>query len=280
MIIKLNNILNLTEEEISNCKIGLNMSWAGKDHFTRWYESDEDKKEVSFAYHSHQGGKRNFKENNLYFGFVRLPEKRDHWLLITAGTITYVPETPGTCGYKTIEKYAPFIGRLIINYHKENTFSRYIFNMDKIIDKAIIQEILPNIYEPIKFDGFENVHLSYKTLKDILDTERYQEYRGALKGVKAIYCLTDNKTGKLYIGSATGENGVLQRWEEYMNTKTGGNVGLIDLYNKKGPNYFEDNMWYSILEIFEKNVNREKILKRETHWKEVFCTRDNGYNKN
>ncbi len=37
-------------------------------------------------------------------------------------------------------------------------------------------------------------------------------YYEALKKITGVYCLTDTHTGKLYIGSATGEGGVAQRW--------------------------------------------------------------------
>ncbi len=41
MDLTLNDILHLTDEEINNSKIGLNVYWGGKSHFETWYESDE-----------------------------------------------------------------------------------------------------------------------------------------------------------------------------------------------------------------------------------------------
>ena len=284
--IMLNDILHLTDEQIANSKIGLNMQWAGKSHFEKWYESDENNRDTSFSYSSHFGADsnvRNFtKIGQWCFGFVRLKENPNKWILVTAGEITSIPIDNGRepCGHIELPQYQGLVGRLIVEIHKGNTFSRYIFNMDRFINEAKVSEILSNIYEPIKFDGFENVHLKYKTLKTILDGSKYNDYKAALRGVKGVYCLTDCNESKFYIGSASGEMGVLQRWNNYIDNKTGGNEALIELYNQKGDEYFEKYFEYAILETFDKTTSRQKILDREKHWKEVFKTRENGYNRN
>ena len=278
----LNDILHLTNEQISNSKIGLNMSWDGVSHFTRWYESDENNRHTDFTYHSHQAGRKNFYKGEWCFGFVRLEEDPDKWLFVSAGEIVDVPskEKPGTCKHKELTQFQGLIGRLIIRYHKGNTFSRYVFKLENLIENIKVSEILPNVYEPIKFNGFENVHLSFQTLKMILETERYQDYKAALKGIKGIYCLTDSKEGKFYIGSASGEDGILQRWSNYIDNKTGGNQALIELFNSKGEDYFQKYFEYTIIETFPKNADIHKILERENYWKDVFKTKENGYNRN
>lgn len=290
MDIKLNDILHLSPEQIANTKIGLNMGWQGRSHFLDWYESDVDSRNVDFTYHSHRGSNtakkkaaRNFtKIGQLCFGFVRLEEDPDKWLLVSAGEITCIPDSDniGTCGHKDIPEYQGLIGRLIIRYHKGNTFSRYIFDMGTLIDRINVSDILPDIYEPIKFSGFENVHLSFKTLRMILDGTRYSDYRAALMGVKGVYCLTDSKTGKLYIGSACGKDGILQRWSDYRKTMTGGNKELKVLLNQNDESYFENHFEYTLIEAFPKDTTGAKVLDREKYWKEVFKTRKFGYNDN
>lgn len=290
MEIKLNDILRLNDEEIKNSKIGLNMEWAGRSHFLDWYESDANDRNVDFTYHSHQGEKtgkkspnRNFtRVGQKCFGFVRLPENPDKWLLISAGEITSIPDADhiGTCGHRELPEYQGLIGKLIIKYNKGNTFSRYIFNLENRIDDIVVFEILPNIYEPIKFSGYENVHLSFKTLKSILDGTRYSDYRAALMGVKGVYCLTDTKTGKLYIGSAYGKEGILQRWTAYKNSMHGGNKALIKLLSDKSEKYFENYFEYTLLETFPKSTHDHKVIEREQYWKDVFKTREFGYNEN
>ena len=281
--LKLNDILHLTKNQIANTKIGLNMGWQGRTHFLDWYESDPNERNTDFTYHSHQGKQRNFTSiGQLCFGFVRLQESDDKWLLVSVGEITSIPslENIGTCGHRELPEFSGLVGRLIVSYHKGNTYSRYIFNAAGLIDKIEVSEILPNIYEPIKFEGFENVHLPFKTLKLMLEGVKYADYRAALSGVKGIYCITDMRNGKLYIGSASGEDGILQRWNEYKNSFTGGNVGLKDLLDKNGEEYFVENFTYTLLEFFPKNTPLSYIYRRENYWKEVFKTRIFGYNKN
>ena len=210
--LKLNDILGLTKQEISNSKISLNMKWQGKTHFSDWYESDPNNRNVDFAYHSHYGNKRNFTRKGQYlFGFVRLEEHPDKWLLVTAGEITSIPDSShiGPCKHKEIERYQGLVGRLIIEHHKGQTYGRYVFDLKNILDKIYVSEILANIYEPIKFEGYNNVHFDFKTLKAVLKGVKYIDYRAALKGVNGVYCLMDKKTGKAYIGSTYNKNGIL-----------------------------------------------------------------------
>ncbi len=279
----LKEILNLTDEEVMNSKIGLNIHWAGRAHFEDWYESNPENRYVDFSYYSHQGGRRNFKEGQMCFGFVRMPGRdKDKWLLVTAGVVTKVPpkEKPDACEHVEIKKFQSLLGRLIIRLHTGNTYSRYIFNLSHYIDKAVVEEILPKEYEPIQFNGYENVHLTFSRLKTILHGEKYSAYREALGTIKGVYCLTDTNTGKCYIGSASSENGILQRWNDYVTNCDGSNQALIELHKEKGDKYFEDNFYYSLLEVFSRNTEKQKVLDRETYWKEIFQTKENGYNRN
>ena len=88
---------------------------------------------------------------------------------------------------------------------------------------------------------------------------------------------------KLYVGSATGENGMLlQRWGNYISNGHGGNKELIEIVNTKGFDYVKKNFQYSILENYNSRVDKELILRRETWWKDTLGTRNStiGYNCN
>ena len=113
--IKLNDILHLTEEQISNAKIALCMQYGGETFLSKWYESDPKDRKVDFVYHSHYGNRRNFQKDEWCFGFVRLEENPDRWLLVTAGKIIDVPQTEGTCRYAELEQFQGLVGRLILN---------------------------------------------------------------------------------------------------------------------------------------------------------------------
>ena len=134
-----------------------------------------------------------------------------------------------------------------------NTYSRYVFNMNKYINDATVEEILPCIYSGETFNGYDNVNLPFHRLSDIFAGKILPTYYEALKKITGVYCLTDTNTGKLYIGSATGSEGVAQRWGNYLDSKHGGNKKLIELYKKEGAEYFEKYFTYtfSIFSPFE-----------------------------
>jgi len=88
------------------------------------------------------------------------------------------------------------------------------------------------------------VHLPYHRLSDIFNGRILPTYYEALKKITGVYCLTDTHTGKLYIGSATGEEGVAQRWDNYLDSKHGGNKNLSHSMNR-----MEQSILRSILHI-------------------------------
>lgn len=83
-----------------------------------------------------------------------------------------------------------------------------------------------------------------------------------------------------YIGSAYGDKGVAQRWNVYGDTRDGYNKKLMNLRKEKGEKYIEDNFTFTILEVFSKNVSDKDIIDRENYWKDVFYSRQFGYNSN
>lgn len=284
MDIMLNNLLNLNEEEIKNSKIEFNMK-AGRDgeaFIDRWLKNtNEDKangtcKECSYwGWYGKQA--RNFYPNQIVFSFARLAY--NEWILISVAKIINVPEDDWA-KVEVIEKYKSLFGRLVIVCNKGDTFSRYVFNLSKYIEKAIVKEILPCIYDGEKFNGYDNVNLPYEKLANIFNGKISPTYYEALNKITGVYCLTDTKTGKLYIGSATGEGGVAQRWGNYFNTKHGGNEKLIELYKKEGEEYFKKNFTYTILEYFGISCDVERVKIRERYWKKCLDTIKNGYNDN
>ena len=270
----------LSEEDARDAKIALNMSWEGKSHFERWNESDANNRDVSYSYYSHYGNRRNFTHiGQLVFGFVQVPRNNKRWLLVTAGRITSLPNH-ATCDHVEEERFQGLVGRLIVEIEKGNTYSRYIFNLNKYYSEAKVIEILADDYQDISFTGLDNVHLSFHDLRLILNGTKYADYRNALSSVKGVYCLADTKTGKLYIGSAYGEKGIAQRWSDYIDTKTGGNKDLIELHKKEGEFYFENNFCFTLIEFFGMNTDTDRIVGRETYWKNAFATKDHGYNEN
>ena len=174
------------------------------------------------------------------------------------------------------------IGEFLNKYRKrlivkldENLGINFELTYEAIEKKNIeVFEVFSNIASG-KFNGYQNVSITHKELREIVSNNELS-WKLALSYIKAVYVITDTKTGKLYIGSASGNSqGLWQRWECYADFKdlTGGNKEFEVLVEKNGKNYILNNFKYSIVEIFDTKTNQEYILERENYWKNVFETK-------
>jgi hypothetical protein len=94
----------------------------------------------------------------------------------------------------------------------------------------------------------------------------------ALQSAKGIYLLTYPRTKEQYVGSATGESGFWQRWQDYARSGHGENVALKsrDLSDYQ----------VSVLEVAGTANTADDILKMETRWKRKLQSREMGLNLN
>ncbi len=235
-------------------------------------------------------------ENDIVFQFI---EVRYHvWLLIDVVNICnkyrekkgyndFTKKEFDVAEGTRLEMYEPYLGRLTVNW--KNKPQKFFYVSDDIINSVEVREILKEHYLTLdeEFCGYDKLSLSYADLKNVIDKPEWKE---ALKNVYGVYVLTDAATGKLYVGSATGENGIYGRWSTYLdngfdqeevNNKEYPNKGLKQLVDEKSFDYIKKNFYYSILEIFNKNdMGKDKALERESYWKKVLKTREKGYNEN
>ncbi|WP_346676055.1 GIY-YIG nuclease family protein [Enorma phocaeensis] len=284
MGIPLNSILNLSESQVKDSKIELNMLYgkAGQTFIDRWLEYSEDERRAgapgATSYWGWYGKQRNFHEGQWVFSFVRLYHGNE-WLFVSAAKVLSVPKDE-QAEVEILTQYAPLFGRMIIDLEKGQTFGRYCFNLGKYLEAATVREILPVLYSGETFQGYDRVSLPYAKLDRIFKREILPTYHDALESVTGVYCLTDRKTGKLYIGSATGTGGVAQRWGSYLGSKHGGNKKLQELHDREGGEYFERYFTFTLLEYYGLSYDSEKILQREQWWKDCLDTRAHGYNDN
>lgn len=282
--IKLNDLLQLTGEEIDKTKIRFMVSNDGIN-FNPNTDAEDPKKQdkvnlEALVYNRKKS--MSFTRGVIAIGFIRIHD--DYWLM--TGIVKVVKDNglaqPATAEYLT-KKYN---FRLVIRFHKN--FQNGIVLAKNIIDELEVIEI----WNPDKtlddktFPGYKNVSVSYRELKKKLESP---EWRTALSCRKGVYLITDQRTGKLYVGSAYGANGILGRWETYIksgydkNEVENGkypNKKLQELVNEKGLSYIQDNFQYSILETFTDDVSDEYIIGRESWWKEALRSRQFGYNAN
>jgi hypothetical protein len=139
--------------------------------------------------------------------------------------------------------------------------------------------ILPNISE-YEFISYDKVILHFDSLKHIIrNRKEHKIWEDRLSAVAGVYLITDTKTGKHYVGSASSnDNGIWGRWSDYAKTGHGGNKRLIELINND-ENYCK-NFIFSILEVFPIKRDRSEILEYEQLYKNKLRTIQFGLNVN
>ena len=124
----------------------------------------------------------------------------------------------------------------------------------------IILEIRANASEP-KFPHYIEFCRRLGELGNI-----YPSWQRSLKEVKGVYLLTFDD-GMQYVGSATGEDGFWQRWQNYLANGHGGNKVLIR------DNRDARTAAVSILEVSGSAEIDQSIIEREMLWQRKLGTR-------
>jgi hypothetical protein len=163
---------------------------------------------------------------------------------------------------KRSEALSQYAGRLFVDWGEG--FRAWVQRAHKQ-DKAII-ELSPEQADP-PFPGF----VDFQGRISEIDTLP-RAWREALSSVRGIYLLKCPETGLHYVGSATGDSGLLGRWRDYAANGHGGNVRM------KGRN--PTDYVVTILEVASSAATTEDIQKRETLWKTKIGSRDFGLNAN
>ncbi len=168
------------------------------------------------------------------------------------------------------------IGRVIVRYKRE--FRASYIKGHRFGHLLEVAEIKPQRITIEPFPGHNRVVLPHVRLCTIVQQQE-ASWKSALSSVKGVYLIADSKTGMLYVGSATGSDGIWQRWVGYADSGHGGNKELKALLGRKGEKYAR-NFHYSILEIADFHATDDEIKEREQHWKRVLLSRDQGLNRN
>jgi len=193
------------------------------------------------------------------------------------------PETFEGVGYELtlLPQFQEYRKRLIIKLKKpigRDIYNKPFNSIQRDFDPEVF-EITPSVSAYDIFPGYNKVLLTHEQLEKIFRSES-PKWKDALSVVKGVYCITDKSTGKLYIGSASGDaGGIWQRWSSYadLDNLTGGNKTFEEI-KERNPNYIINNFTYSILEIFDIRTKSDYIIEREEFWKRVFQSVKFGMN--
>lgn len=276
----LNDLLRLSDEQISNTKIRFNVTEAG----TIWDPIEvfkRDPNQVNIEWFLNRNKKDYFVVGDYAICLVRLPQNDDLWLFTTMKTITKDTGIHRGIGWEADEweQFQAFYGRLVVRFHKVS--QNPVRRAAPIFDSLEVVQLLPDIYEDNPFPGYDNICLPWRELERIIKGD-LTDWHNALSNQKGVYVIADKKTGLLYVGSATARNKMLlERWSAYVANGHGGNEELKKIVADKGLDYVKDNFQYTLLEHYDGRVDDDIILSRETWWKVALDTRgSHGYNRN
>ena len=161
--------------------------------------------------------------------------------------------------------------RVIVKWNNAISWHQWIKNEMEVI------EIQPGLHYKQFTDYFDFI-LNFPKLKEIVENQ-YSDWKRMLSATKGIYLINDTKTGKLYVGSAYGENGIWGRWSEYVKTNGhGGNKTLKELIgnNSTYGNHFQ----FSILMLLPRTITPDEAIKKERLFKNKLGTNSFGLNNN
>jgi hypothetical protein len=217
--------------------------------------------------------RKSYKKGQTTIGFIRLKSNDDLWLLFHIGKVTKDLNTFNGVGYeyKTLAKFEKYFGGLIIRF--KNKSQNMIRIGNSVIEDCEVAKILPDIFDNDIFPGYDKVNISWDELSRVI---RKDTWKTALQNQKGVYLITDTSNGKMYVGSAYGDEMILNRWKSYVKTGNGSNKELKRLDFDHIKKYFR----YSILDIFKSTTDKQIIIERENWWKEVLLSRGFGYNAN
>jgi len=265
--IRLNDLLQISD--LSNFKIRMLTKYSNTINPLDFFRNENSEELMGMLLYNYS--RKFFKIGQTVIGLFRL--EGDSWLLFNIIKITKdldILSGPGY-EYETVTQYQQYYGRVIVNY--KNKSQNLVRNADSMLNECIVDKIIEDRYGDEEFPGYENINISWDVMSSVL---KKSSWRTALQNQKGVYLITDPETGKMYVGSAYGENMLLGRWEAYLKNKHGGNVQL----KKLKPEYIRANFRYSILDIFKSTVEDKHIIQREKWWKNTLMTRDYGHNKN
>lgn len=273
--ILLNDLLGLSIDEINNAKIKFNQNNGEEDPMEVYLHDPEL---INNQWLFWRSKTRYFRVGQLAICSLRLGY--DAWLLTTIKMITKDLDVVNGVNYEgfEIEKYKKLFGRVIVKYHKKTQSQGY--NAITILHNIEVLEVLPTSFDGDDFQGYDKISLSFKQLESIISRSK-KSWIAALENQKGVYLITDVSNGKMYVGSATGNNGMLlDRWRNYILTGHGYNRELINIIGKNGKEYAMSNFCFSLLENYNSRTDSKLIISREQWWKKVLLTREYGYNKN
>jgi hypothetical protein len=178
-------------------------------------------------------------------------------------------------GTKEMDGLDHLTGRIVIQFRKRFIASHLIGT--KYIDKLLVSEIREKRMRVSDFPGYNGINLSYRLLRTVV-RKNLPKWKAALSDVGGVYLVTDNHTGKQFVGSAHGGDTIWHQWVSFAISGHADIKPLRQLLSREVGDY-QFNFQFSILEICDLNTGKDYVISRAEHWKQVLRTTEFGYNE-
>jgi len=259
---------------------------AHKVHFARWNKENQpldvfvrDKQEWQ-GWQEYYPGRNDFNRPYI-FALAQFYHETDAWLFGGVYRVNGLKPRGGKdydeYQVELVQDSAPLIGRLKLYSPYRGRTTRG--NFENHYDSFEVLEILREPYTGRRFAGYEEIDLSFEELEALVRNDR-ADWKAALENAKGVYLITDQKTGKRYVGSAYGDQGIWSRWCSYVASGHGGNVELRNLVTDPTLDYCRSNFRFALLEHRVERTPDETVIQRESFWKRILLTREHGLNRN
>lgn len=164
-----------------------------------------------------------------------------------------------------LDQLKEYEGRALIKWGPG--YRKWVQRADRQVKEIV--ELRPDRHE-IPFPGFQRFMWSVHQLDDI--PKGWHLHLAKAFGVYLLISRKPGYEGKLYIGSAQGEEGFLQRWRTYRKNGHGGNKDLKAVA--------DGDYQVCILEAAASTASKQDVLAMESLWKEKLLSRVYGLNIN
>jgi hypothetical protein len=252
-----------------------------KLHFARWNKESQpldvwvrDKREWQ-GWQEYRPARDDFNRPFI-FSLIQFFHESDIWLF--GGVFRVLKRHPTSYEVELTDESAGLIGRLKLRSPYRERSTRV--NFENHYGNFEVSEILREQYTGRAFTGFEEIDLSFEELETLVRHSR-SDWKAALASVKGVYLIADIKTGKRYVGSAYGDDGIWSRWCSYVATGHGNNVELRKLVSDPSLDYCRKALRFALLESRPMPTPDKVTLEREVFWKKILLSRgEHGLNRN
>lgn len=250
--------------------------WNQRDHPIDVLASDWDE----WVGWSRWRGARDHFNRDFIFTMARERKTADQWLF--GGVFEVVGRSPiaNARSYDLELRddiMGEYIKRLVIEFRPTGRGMR--LNLETHLDQMTVAAIHERPYEGEAFPGHDLINHTLRELQFVVRQNR-SDWRIALESMKGVYVIHDQETGEPYVGAAYADEGIWHRLCAYADTLHGNNIGLKALVDTRGEDYALQNLRFALLEFWSKRTEDQRVIDRETYWKQVLLSRTLGNNRN